>query len=64
MTDDHQLSIVTSDPTKLTERSDSVGTIKGLEPFIYTFKNDTLEIFFKNRIRYKVNEKFKSVFIK
>jgi hypothetical protein len=64
MTDDYQLSIVTSDPTKLTERSDSVGTIKGLEPFIYTFRNDTLEIFFKNRIRYKVTEKFKSIFIK
>jgi hypothetical protein len=64
MTDDYQFSIVTSDPTKLTERADSVGAIKGLEPFIYTFRNDTLEIFFENRIRYKVNERFKDVFIK
>lgn len=64
MSDDYQISIVTGNPNKLKERSDSVNSVKGLEPFIYTFKNDTLELFFKNRIRYRVEEQFNSVFVK
>jgi hypothetical protein len=64
MTDDNQISVVTSNPNKLKERCDGVSAVKGLEPFIYTFKNDTLELFFKNKITYRVEEKFNSVFVK
>lgn len=64
VTDDHQISIVTRSPNKLRERNDSVGAVKGLDPFIYTFRNDTLELFFTDKITLRVKEKFNSVFVK
>lgn len=63
MTDDYQMSLVTHDSKKLTSRSDSVGTVSGLEPFIYSFKNDTLRLFFDRRVTYTSMEKFKTIVI-
>ena len=60
-TDDHQLTSISSSKEKLKKRNDTTNTIKGLEPFIYSFNNDTLKLFFKNKIFYKVKEHFKTI---
>ncbi len=63
MTDDHQLSAISGDKDKLRERSDGVGVVKGLEPFFYTFKNDTLNLYFKDNVNYRIAEKFKTIHV-
>lgn len=35
--------------------------IYGLEPFMYSFKNDTLNLIFADSVRYRVKEKFESI---
>ena len=64
MTDDNQMSIVTSNPKRLRDRADSVHTVDGLDPFFYSFENDTLKLFFDRRITYNVSENFKSIMLK
>lgn len=61
MTDDNQMSIVTSDSDRLKERTDTLGTVFGLEPFIYSFEKDTLRLIFENRITYTVQETFETI---
>ncbi len=64
LTDDHQLSAISSDVNKIRKRSDTVGTVKGLEPFIYTFKGDTLSLYFDGKITYQVKDIFRTIHIK
>jgi hypothetical protein len=61
MTDDNQMSIVTSDPKRLENRNDTVGVVYGLEPFIYRFENDTLKLFFEDDVTYSVQRVFKTI---
>ncbi|WP_256002766.1 hypothetical protein [Pedobacter deserti] len=61
VTDDHQLSAVSTDLNKLSERTDTAGTIEGLEPFIYSFKNDSLTLYFDREVAYNVGERFKTI---
>lgn len=61
VTDDNQISAVSSDKNRLIEKADTLNTVKGLEPFIYTFKNDTLNLYFDGEVTYDVKEKFKTI---
>lgn len=61
VTGDYQLSIISRDSLRLKNRNDTVGTISGLDPFIYRFNNDTLTLFFYDSVHYKVREKFKTI---
>lgn len=63
VTDDHQLSIISSDSNRLGERTDTLGTVKGLDPFIYSFNNDSLKLYFHGKIRYRIAEKFKTIIV-
>lgn len=61
MTDDNQMTIITSDSKRLNERSDTVNVVYGLEPFVYRFENDTLKLFFMEGVQYTVKEKFETI---
>ena len=61
VTGDYQLSIISKDSLRLKNRTDTIGSIEGLNPFIYKFKNDTLTLFFYQKIKYKVQDEFNSV---
>jgi hypothetical protein len=63
VTDDYQMSIVSSVKNRLKKRSDSLGVISGLEPFVYTFKNDSLTLYFDRDISYRVKEQFRTIHI-
>lgn len=62
ITNDYQLTVISKNLNQLKKRKDSIGAIKGLTPFIYSFKNDTLELISIDNI--KVQEKFKTIKIK
>ena|ERR1044071_3868152 len=61
VTGDYQVSVITKDKKRLSDRSDTLGTVKGFEPFIYSFKNDTLQLFFDHSDYYRIDEKFNSI---
>lgn len=61
VTNDYQMTAISSNPNKLHDRTDSINTVKGIDPFIYSFDNDTLNLFFQYKISYKTEENFKSV---
>jgi hypothetical protein len=60
VTDDYQLSVISRDSLRLKERNDSVGSVQGLNPFIYQFNSDTLTLFFYKTINYKLKDRLKS----
>ena len=62
--DDYQMTTISSDKNKMRDRLDSAGAIKGFEPFIYSFENDTLTLIFDQKITYNIHEEFKTVAIK
>jgi hypothetical protein len=64
VTDDYQLSAVSNSKDKLQQRSDSLNVIRGLEPFIYTFNNDTLTLYFDNEVNYTIKDSFKTINVK
>ena len=57
---DKQLSIVTKDPNRLRER-DTLDAVYGLDPFIYSFENDTLTLFFTDEAHYAIKESFETI---
>lgn len=61
LTDDYQISAVSSNKNKVQKRSDTVNVVKGLEPFIYAFKNDTLTLYFDGDVTYYIGEKFNTI---
>lgn len=61
VTDDNQLTIISSNRERLKDRKDDANAAKGLEPFIFRFKNDSLHLYFLNERTYTINEKFKSI---
>lgn len=63
ITDDTQHTIVTKDKTRLMERKDTLGTIKGLSPFIYRFVNDSLTIYSRESNKAKLDEGFESIHV-
>ncbi len=63
ITGDNQRTIITKDKNKLKDENDTTGIIDGLLPFIYSFKNDTLKLYFNGKVNYNVEEKFKTIVI-
>jgi hypothetical protein len=61
VTGDYQLTTITSDKNKFNNGRDTVGSVYGLNPFEYKFRNDTLTLYFKNKTTYHVDERFKTV---
>ncbi|MBC7410093.1 MAG: hypothetical protein H7339_17045 [Arcicella sp.] len=64
VTDDHQITAISSRKDRVRERTDTLGVAKGLEPFLYSFNNDTLRLFFNNSKTYEIKEKFKTITVK
>ena len=61
--DDYQISAVSSNENKVQKRTDTSNVVKGLEPFIYSFENDTLNLYFDGKVSYYIKEKFKTVHV-
>lgn len=61
VTDDYQYTVVTKNSTLLKDRKDTISGIKGLDPFIYKFSDDSLTIFFQKGNRVAVKEEFKTI---
>lgn len=61
VTGDKQRTIVTHQKERLQFDEDTTGTVDGLTPFIYSFKNDTLKLFFNGSVSYNVKEKFTTI---
>jgi len=57
VTGDSQITSIT-DRSESIKSTDTIESIKGLEPFIYRFEKDTLNLYFKDSITYKVNKEF------
>lgn len=63
MTDDYQISAISSNRDKVQKRSDTRNTVRGLEPLIYVFKNDTLSLYFDGKVTYYIKEKFNTIHV-
>jgi hypothetical protein len=63
VTGDYQLSTVTKNKDKFNDIRDTTGSVKGLNPFEYKFKNDTLTLYFRSEISYHIAESFYTVII-
>jgi len=64
VTGDHQISTVTKNKDKLRDEIlDTAGCIRGLNPFEYRFSNDTLTLYFRNKVRYHIKEQFETITI-
>ena len=61
VTDDYQMTIISSNKKRLMVRKDTVDVVKGLEPFIYCFESDSLKLFFKEEISYRVKDTFSTI---
>lgn len=61
VTDDNQITAISSNKEKIKDRTDTVDIAKGLEPFFYSFKNDNLKLYFNNEVSYKLKEQFKTI---
>ena len=61
VTGDKQRTIVTHQKDRLRFDEDTTGTVEGLTPFIYSFRNDTLKLFFNGSVSYYVKEKFTTI---
>ncbi|GAA4779414.1 hypothetical protein GCM10023231_02730 [Olivibacter ginsenosidimutans] len=64
VTDDHQISAISLNADKVRDRSDTVGSVKGLDPFVYRFKDDTLTLYFDGEVNYRLLDKMKTVFVR
>jgi hypothetical protein len=60
-TDDYQMTIISSNKKRIMIRKDTLDVVKGLEPFIYCFENDSLKLFFKEEITYAVKDTFSTI---
>lgn len=63
ITGDHQRTIISKNKDRLREKSDTVGSIMGIDPFIYSFQNDTLTLIFNNIITYSIADTFESIYV-
>ena len=61
VTGDYQLSLISKDSLRLNKRNDTIGSVPGLNPFKYQFKNDTLTLYFYNRISYSVQDDLNTI---
>jgi hypothetical protein len=60
VTDDSQITSITNQSEDI-KSTDTIESIKGLEPFIYKFEKDILKLYFKDSISYTVKKKFNHI---
>lgn len=63
VTGDHQYTLITNKKISDVKDFDKTKSLKGLDPFIYSFSNDTLNLYFRNSINYEVPFKPESITI-
>ncbi len=63
VSDDYQRTIITKDKNALKDRDYNIRYIDRLEPFIYSYNNDTLKLYFDEEINYRPEEKFSTIII-
>ncbi len=61
VSDDSQLTTISLDSLKLKNNRDTLGTVYGLNPFIYSFNNDSLTLFFYDKISFKITDNFRTI---
>jgi hypothetical protein len=61
VTGDYQLSLISKDSLRLNNRNDTIGSVSGLNPFIYQFKNDTLTLYFYKHISYRLTDDLNTI---
>lgn len=61
VTDDYQNTAISTNKDKVKQRADTIGTVKGIEPFFYSFNNDSLILIFNDKVSYKLKESFKTI---
>ena len=61
VTGDYQLSLISKDSLRLNNRNDTIGSVPGLNPFIYQFKNDTLTLYFYKHISYRLTDDLNTI---
>lgn len=54
VTGDKQFTLITNKKIADVKDFDKANSLKGLDPFIYSFSNDKLNLYFRNSIRYKI----------
>lgn len=54
VTGDKQFTIITNKKIIDIKDFDKTNSLKGIDPFIYSFSNDTLNLYFRNSVRYRV----------
>ena len=63
VTGDYQLSAVTKNKHLFDYARDTMMSVNGINPFEFRFRNDTLTLFFRNSITYKVKEDFETIIV-
>ncbi|MFP3596100.1 hypothetical protein [Chryseobacterium sp. SIMBA_029] len=53
-TGDKQFTVITNKKIIDVKDFDKTNSLKGLDPFICSFSNDTLNLYFRNSVRYKI----------
>jgi hypothetical protein len=61
VTGDYQRTIITKDKDALKSREYHKKYIERLEPFYYSFHEDTLKLYFDGEVTYKTEEMFKTI---
>lgn len=61
VTDDYQITAISSNKKRVKDRTDTIDVAKGLEPFFYSFKNDSLKLYFNNEVSYKLKDHFRTI---
>ncbi|MEI3790556.1 MULTISPECIES: hypothetical protein [unclassified Chryseobacterium] len=54
MTGDKQFTVITNKKIMDVKDFDKTNSLEGLDPFIYSFSNDTLSLYFRSSVKYKV----------
>jgi hypothetical protein len=63
VTGDNQLTAISGTPLSL-EDFKKISPVRGLDPFVYSFSDDILTLYFRNKINYKIPFTFRSIIVK
>lgn len=61
VTGDSQITSISTKKKKLDPAIDTLNIVKGLEPFLFSFENDSLKLYFNGAIDYYVDEEFETI---
>lgn len=61
VTGDSQITSISTKKKKLDPAIDTLNIVKGLEPFLFSFENDSLKLYFNGTIDYYVDEELETI---